>query len=70
MVQTTYSKILKRHVTMNGMHSISVSQEILIALNEAMNNSEAKSYSELIGGLMRKNEAMRREFAEAEGQRQ
>lgn len=55
---------------MNGMHSISISQEILIALNEAMNNSEAKTYSELIGGLMRKNEAMRQEFAECEGQRQ
>jgi predicted CopG family antitoxin len=70
MVQTIYSNIKKRYVTMNGMHSISISQEILVALNEAMNNSEAKSYSELIGGLMRKNEAMRQEFAVAEGQRQ
>lgn len=55
---------------MSELRNIVVSQEIFIALNEAMNNSEAKTYSELIGGLLRKNEAMRQEFAVAEGQRQ
>jgi hypothetical protein len=67
---TIYSNIKKRYVTMSELRNITVSQEILVALNEAMNKSEAKTYSELIGGLLRKNEAMRQEYAEREGQLQ
>ena len=79
MRQINYQEHKSRHI-FNGkievkqmddsMQSISISLEIFLALTKALDNSDAENYSELIGSLLRKNEAMRQEFAEAEGQRQ
>ena len=79
MRQINYQEHKSRHI-FNGkievsqmddsMQSISISLEIFLALTKALDNSEAENYSELIGSLLRKNEAMRHEFAEAEGQNQ
>jgi hypothetical protein len=78
MRQINYQEHKSRHIfngkievsQMDDSMHISISLEIFLALSKALDNSEAENYSELIGSLLRKNEAMRREFAEAEGQNQ